>query len=281
MKNRRERTKQVRQRKVAALAAYSRAHTVRNCTIPKVDDDRIVEYECPWNKERKLQATKETANRDANKWYKEQRDAAKNNPDGKYKYKGKRKPWYYLDTRKTYRYETRHKSWGDHTGFFKVPSEASEMYNRTIFRPKGRAWFMEQIVKHKTAKWEEKNPCPVKKDQNPPDIFEQEYLVPWKAKRDLAIERIRDFVISVYDKLPLTGRFQKSDNEYAEEKVAELKDKHIEGNKINELDPKTSPLLKKAKKITNKVKVKRTNLVCTNLKDHKKQKGRIILPEAA
>ena len=290
MKNCRERVKQVRRKKVAALAAYSRTHTVKNCTIPKTDN-KIIEVECPWNKNHKIQTTEEKAIWNANNWYKKQRDAvkeiirvntySKTNTAGKFKYKGKRKPWYMLDSRKTYHYETRKKNFGDHTDFFRIPSEAAEIYNRTIFRPKGRAWFMEEMVKHKTAKWEKKNPCPVKKDNNPPDIFEQEYVAPWKEKRDLAIERIRDFVVSIYDKLPLTGRFQKSDNEYIEEQVAELKDIHAEGNRINQLDPEKSPLIKQAQKVTNKVKAKRTNLVCTNLKDHKRQKGRIILPKAA
>lgn len=291
MKNRKERAKQVWRRKVAALAAYSRMYTVKNCTIPKADDKNIVEVECPWNKERKLQTTKETANWDANKWYKELRDTtkkaikanthSKTNLDGKYKYKGKRKPWYMLDTRKTYHYETRQESYGAHTDFFRVPSEATTMYNKTVFHTKGRAWFMEEMVKHKIAKWEKKNPCPVKEDQNPPDIFEREYLVPWKAKRDLAIERIRDFVVSVYDKLPLTGRFEKSSNEFIEEPIAEIKDVNGEGHNVNELDPKKSKLLKIAQKVTNKTKEKRHNLVCTNLKDHKRKKGRIILPKAA
>jgi hypothetical protein len=85
----------------------------------------------------------------------------------------------------------------------------------------------------------------------------------------------------VYDKLPLTGRFKKSDNEFVEEHVAEIKDKQSEGHDINSLDPKKSMLLKKAQKETDMVKAKRTNLVCTKLKDHKRQKGRILLPKAA
>lgn len=291
MKNRRERAKQVRQRKVVALAAYSYTHSVKNSTIPKVDNNKIIEEVSTWNKERKLQKTKETAIWDANKWYKEQRDKIKkeikdntystNNLTGKYKYIGRRKPWYMLDTHKTYHYETRKMKWGDKTDFFRVLSEAEEMYNRTIIKPKGRAWFMEKIVQHKLAKWERKNPCPVKPNQNPPDMFEEEYITPWKAQREIALERIRNFVVSIYDKLPLTGRFKKSDNEFVEERVAEIKDKQSEGHDINSLDPKESKLLKKAQEKTDKVKAKRTNLVCTNLRDHKRQKGRIILPKAA
>lgn len=160
------------------------------------------------------------------------------------------------------------------------PSDWDQFPDNT-FRPKGKAWFMEQVVQHKIAKWEKKNPCPVKPNQNPPDMFEEEFVAPWKAQREIAVERIRDFVVSVYDKLPLTGRFKKSDNDYVEEPVAQIKDVNMEGHHINDLDPKTSKLLKVAQKETNKVHAKRTNLVCTNLKDHKRQKGRIILPKAA
>jgi len=160
-------------------------------------------------------------------------------------------------------------------------SDYDQFQDQTFHPNKGRAWYMEQVVQHKLAKWEKKNPCPVKVDQNPPDIFEEEYVIPWKAKRELALEHIRDFVVSIYDKLPLIGRFEKSNNNYIEEPVAEIKDINMEGHKINTLNPNKSKLLKIAQKKTNEVKQKRTNLICTNLRDHKRKKGRIILPKAA
>lgn len=135
--------------------------------------------------------------------------------------------------------------------------------------------YMEALVKHKTAKWERKNPKP---DQ---DLFEK--VEDWKNKRFVAEQRFRDFVVSIYDKLHLTGRFvvAKGDKDtYQEEKVADIKDINGEGHKVNEL-PKDSKLMKKAQKITNETKKQRPNLVSTNLKDHKQKKGRIILPEAA
>lgn len=280
-----------RRKKVKALAAYSRKYTVRNNTIPKVEDLKLIDIPCTWNTDRTIKATKDSAKWYEDDWYVTIREKAlkeirektysKNNKDGKYKFKGKRKPWYMLDSRKTLHYETRKTSWGERTDWFKVPSEAQVMYDKTLFRPKGRAWYMEQVVQHKLAKWEKKNPCPIKKDDTQQDLFEKEYFIPWKEEREKALERIRDFVVSVYDKLPLVGRFSKKADEFEEEQVAELKDKDNEGHNVNELDPKKSKLLKKAQKITNKVKGKRPNLVCTNLKDHKRQKGRIILPKAA
>lgn len=252
-----------RRRKVANLAAYSRQHSVKNCTIPKNIVNNAI-----W---------------DANKWYAEMRENAKKaiKEDKQYKYKGKRKPWYMLDTRKRKHYEEHKESWGTRTDCFRVPSEAAVLYNKTVFVPKGKAWYMEALVQHKLARWERKNPCPVKTDGDQHDLFEKEFLVPWEESREKALERIRDFVVSVYDKLPLEGRFKKSETKYEEKKIADIKDINGEGHKVNELDPKKSKLLKKAQAETNKVHAKNNNLVCTNLKDHKRQKGRIILPKAA
>ena len=132
--------------------------------------------------------------------------------------------------------------------------------------------YMEKLVEHKLAKWERKNVCP--------EAMFTEDVEKWKHERETMKERFRDFVVSIYDKLHLTGRFVVAKDKYTEEKVAEIKDVDGEGHKINDL-PKTSKLIKKAQKITNETKVKRPNLVATNLKDHKKQKGRIILPQAA
>lgn len=135
--------------------------------------------------------------------------------------------------------------------------------------------YMEKLVEHKLAKWERKNPAP--------EAMFVEDVEKWKQERENMKERFRDFVVSIYDKLLLTGRFvlaKENSASYMEEKVAELKDINGEGHRVNEL-PKDSKLMKKAQKKTNEVKTKRPNLVATNLKDHKRQKGRIILPEAA
>ena len=135
--------------------------------------------------------------------------------------------------------------------------------------------YCEKLVEHKLKKWERKNPAPA-------DMFTED-VEKWKQLRETAKERFRDFVVSIYDPLSLTGRFviaKEGSATYTEEKVAEIKDIDGEGHRVNEL-PKDSKLMKKAQKITNETKAKRKNLVATNLKDHKRQKGRIILPEAA
>lgn len=152
-----------------------------------------------------------------------------------------------------------------------LPVRKSEFPDYTL--PKmNRVQYMEKLVEHKLAKWERKNVCPA-------EMFTED-VEKWKHEREIMKERFRDFVVSIYDKLHLTGRFVVAKDNYTEEKVAEIKDVNGEGHKVNDL-PKTSKLIKKAQKITNETKQKRPNLVATNLKDHKKQKGRIILPEAA
>lgn len=150
-------------------------------------------------------------------------------------------------------------------------------YQKMLWKNLGKAAKMKAYEDEKVKKWERKHPQPCPDD----DLFKVEYQTKWYADRDAAIERIRDVVVSMFDKLPLTGRYKESDSKFVEKPVTELKDKDGEGHKLNELDPDKSKLLDKAQKATNKEKAKNAKLVATNLKDHKRKKGRIILPEAA
>lgn len=140
-----------------------------------------------------------------------------------------------------------------------------------------RTELLEGYVQHKLNKWEKRNPCPVKKD----DLFYSQQYPVWKEKRDSAEEHIRDLVIARYDKLQLIGRFKSPNELYKEQEIAKIKDNGdtvVHGG-VNNL-PESSKIIKMARKETNKVKAKRTNLICTNLKDHRKKHGRILLPNA-
>lgn len=132
--------------------------------------------------------------------------------------------------------------------------------------------YMEKLVQHKTKKWERKNPQPY-------EMYAED-VEKWKQQRETAIERIRDFVVSVYDKLVLTGRYKINENKYREEKIAMVKDINGEGHHVNAL-PASSALIKRAQGLVNREKARDKRLVAGNLRDHKKQKGRIILPQAA
>jgi hypothetical protein len=276
----------VRRRKVAALAAYSRQFTVHNNTIPKGDlnskniitmwkEIRTTKFDTPlYGKMFEIDGDGhyhliEIDHSWKSKKYPQPKRLIKCK---KRKYTGEK--WTINGVGGWMRVHDTKPGRGKRNDF------VSQFKNYPYTLPKmNKVEYMEKLVQHKLAKWERKNPQPAEKD----DMFKEEFVTPWQIERNKAEERIRDFVVSVYDKLMLTGRFKidkKGTATYQEEKVAEIKDVNGEGHHINML-PKDSKILKKAQKITNETKAKRTNLVCTNLRDHKKQKGRIILPQAA
>ena len=134
---------------------------------------------------------------------------------------------------------------------------------------------MEGYVQHKLQKWERKHPCPVKKG----DLFYSQQYPVWNAEKDSAEEHIRNLIVAKYDKLQLVGRFSSTNELFHEQEIAQIRDngETAKYGGVNNL-PETSKVMKTARIITNKVKAKRGNLICSNLKDHKKQRGRILLP---
>lgn len=168
-----------------------------------------------------------------------------------------------------------------------IRSEAGKFQLKTVFKPliKTSAAYMEAYAQHKLKRWLKKHPCPINFDSTgngvQQDLFEKEFLKPWEEARDKETERCRNFVISVYDKLSLIGRYKKSSDKYEEIKIAELKDSNFDifnHSSINDI-PKDATLMKTAQRITNIEKKKNSMLVSTNLLDHTQKKGRIILPE--
>lgn len=139
---------------------------------------------------------------------------------------------------------------------------------------------MEGYVQHKLQKWEQKHPCPVKKD----DLFYSQQYPIWEQEKQSAEERLRDLVINKYtNKLLLVGRFETSESKYEEHEVAKIVDKFGEAVKsggVNNLSV-DSKVMRKAQHMTNITKKKHPKCVCTNLRDHKKQRGRILLPKIA
>ena len=139
---------------------------------------------------------------------------------------------------------------------------------------------MEGYVQHKLQKWEKKHPCPVKKD----DLFYSQQYPIWEQEKQSAEERLRDLVINKYtNKLSLIGRFEIDDNKYEELEVAKITDKFSETVKaggVNNLSVE-SKVMRKAQHMTNITKKRHPKCVCTNLRDHKKQRGRILLPKMA
>ena len=166
----------------------------------------------------------------------------------------------------------RKRSW-----FILLKRDSVKIESRKKVTKLNRTELMEGYVQHKLQKWERKHPCPVQKD----DLFYSQQFPVWEAERVAAEERIRDLVVAKYDKLQLIGRFSSTDELFHEQEIAQIKDngETAKYGGVNKL-PEHSKVMKMARKETNKVKAKRSNLVCTNLKDHRKKTGRILLPNA-
>ena len=161
--------------------------------------------------------------------------------------------------------------------FLLLKRDSTKFESRRKVKKLNRIELMEGYVQHKLQKWERKHPCPVKKD----DLFYSQQFPVWEAERVAAEERIRDLVVAKYGKLQLIGRFSSTDELFHEQEIAQIKDngETAKYGGVNKL-PEHSKVMKMARKETNKVKAKRSNLVCTNLKDHRKKTGRILLPNA-
>lgn len=248
----------VRRRKVANLAAYSRQHTVNNMPKNKPTfeqkelnkvmfndgkDIHFVQKVQKWEKQKHLQTKSMTKRHIIEKWV--------HKKDGT-----------------TELYKREYKS--------TFPTKKFNDYQKKLWKNLGQAAKMEAYAQEKLKKWEKKHPKPCPDD----DLFKDEFVPKWEKDREEALTRFRDFVVSMFNKLPLTGRYKESDAVFKEKKIAEMKDVNGEGHRVNELGP-DSKLLKKAQKITDNEKAKNAKLVATNLKDHKRKKGRIILPKAA
>ena len=166
----------------------------------------------------------------------------------------------------------RKRSW-----FILLKRNLVEIESRKKATKLNRTELMEGYVQHKLQKWERKHPCPVKKD----DLFYSQQFPVWEAEKNAAEEHIRDLVVAKYDKLPLIGRFSSTNELFHEQEIAQIKDngETAKHGGVNNL-PESSKVMKMARKETNKVKAKRSNLICTNLKDHRKKTGRILLPGA-
>lgn len=252
-----------RRRKVANLAANSRQHTVRNCTIPKADKEEIIDIKVPWSKE-PIKGTKWHAYKMPDEGYPQPKNLRKRTRGTKWVRNKTEENNFKVDFCVPEKYD------------YKSEFPDAHAHEKMLWKNLGKAAKMKAYEDEKMKKWERKHPKPCPTD----DLFKDEYIPLWEKEREEALIRIRDFVVSMFDKLPLTGRYKESENKFTEKPVAELKDVNGEGHRVNELDSK-SKLLDKAQKATNKEKAKNAKLVATNLKDHKRKKGRVILPKAA
>ena len=269
----------VRRRKVANLAAMSKKYSVKYCTIPTSDKEL---YQVPWDTITNKLSRFNVGGNMAGKYYLKDKKGNLTRLDYSWEYEKHPQVKRIIKCEK-HKYSNPNKKGSESKTIKSLARNdfVSMFKNYPYELPKmTQAQYAEKLIEHKIAKWERNNPRPIKSDDLQDDIFSIEYMIPWNAERDRAIERIHDFVLSLYDKLPLTGRFKTGEHKYTETLVAELKDHAGEGHRVNELKPE-SVLMKKAQKITNEIHAKNNRLIATNLRDHKRQRGRIILPKAA
>lgn len=239
--------KKVRRRKVAHLASISRLFTVKHTIDSKLH----------WGTE-ELENVKEP----------------------KWKYKKHIVPKRLRHAHKGYEWTKVYTEDGNYTWEKIQISKKSEypQYNNSKLT---RKELIEGYIKEKQAKWDRKHPCPAPTD----DLFKDEYIPAWKKEQEKAHLAIAQQVCAKYgNDIRLLARYEIADSQYTEYKeLVKVPDKLgevTEENSINDL-PDKSKLIKTAKKITNAEKKRNSKLVATNLRDNKRKKGRIVLPEAA
>ena len=168
--------------------------------------------------------------------------------------------------------------------FFLTKEETKQIWKNRSIRPKKGKEYFDWIIEEKIAKWERKHPKPQD------DLFKEEFMLTWNKEREEELTRIRDVVISQYDKstrLKITGRYQLSEgkwnteSKYEDKKIAEIKDDKLEFEKTEEvikLNPGTSQTIKNAQIITNREFKRSPNLICTHITNKEGTKKRILIP---
>lgn len=90
------------------------------------------------------------------------------------------------------------------------------MSNRYV---KTSAAYMEAYVQYRMERWGYTHPKPWKWEGTQQDLFDREYAIPWKEAREKELERVRNFVSSVYGKYSIVGRYKIGKKKYAEKQL--------------------------------------------------------------
>ena len=107
---------------------------------------------------------------------------------------------------------------------------------------------------------------------------------PFNKEREEELSRIRDVVVSQYDKttrLEMTGRYKKDDTHFEEKRLGDISDSGLEfkkSEKVVKLTPETSKTIKNAQLKTDREFKRNPNLVCTSITNKEGTKKRILIP---
>lgn len=119
-------------------------------------------------------------------WLQENMTGAPYNHNCKYEYHGRfKKPWWYLTSGKCFNSEERKTQFGTCTKTWKVQSEASELYAKTIRHKMTREDYIEACIKHKLDKWKKTHPEPQKDD-----LFYKQEHPKWVADYETIHDKI-------------------------------------------------------------------------------------------
>ena len=134
-----------------------------------------------------------------------------------------------------------------------------------------RVQYMEKLVEHKTAKWERKNVCP--------EAMFTEDVEKWKQERENAIQRFRDFVVSIYDNLIVMGnRVNTKESKMEASKIAEVKDVDGKGHDVSFPNLSTEDkLYKNAESAAKKAMKKDASIIDADLMNHKRSQKRPLV----
>ena len=160
----------------------------------------------------------------------------------------------------------KHKPW-----YFLTKKESKEIQKRHAKKQQTYDEYIDSLVNAKMFKWYRNNPEPEIKKEGMKNMFSNEFIEQWKEKEAVAKERAKKFILSVYDKGNLYGRFLIG------------KDSYTDGYSI-----KMGVVSEgKAQKKTNTLRKSHMNLVSTMFKNKRKEKifipkdesGEMLLPE--
>ena len=140
-------------------------------------------------------------------------------------------------------------------------------YPYTI-KPMCKEAYMEKLTQHKLEKWERKNPCP--------EAMFVEDVEKWKQERFVTEQRLRDFVVSIYDKLSIMGnRVDAKNSKMKADKIAEIKDIDGKGHDVTHPNLSTEDkLYKEASKKAQDAMNKDETILDADLVNHKHNQKR-------
>lgn len=148
---------------------------------------------------------------DNGKWFKEMREKRMKELGERYSKNGnghrlnRKQPWYMLTKGKHWFKTSTTEEDGMKKKFIEpVDSEIKTLSKKYVIPKMGIAEKLHKIEQMKITKWEKKHPRPIKEGES--DLFEKHFLPEWEAEREKEIERIRDFVVSAYDKNNAGGK---------------------------------------------------------------------------